>query len=81
MSNQPKGYTADLVTQSLDITLRGPEESVKNVTSDNIRIVADLSEISNTVGTYTVRAKVYVDGYSDVGAVGDNFVTVTVTKG
>ncbi len=74
----------DIVTQSLDVTVRGPSGDISAIDSDEtheyIRIVANLSELTKgSVGTFTVPAKVYVDGYTSVDAVGDYKVTVTVS--
>lgn len=66
-----------IITESLDITLRGNEESLAEVTAENIRIIADLSECA--MGTSTAPARVYVDGFDDVEAVGPYSVTVTIS--
>ncbi len=73
-----EGYTVTIVTQSLDILLRGPEASLADVTADNIRIVADLSSIGNAVGTFTAPATVYVDGFTDLDPIGEYKVVVTI---
>ena len=48
------------------------------VTAANVRVVVDLSDYRNTTGTFSINAKIYVDGYPDVGAVGEHPVTVTI---
>lgn len=68
--NVTEGYTASAVTQSLDVTLRGTDAELAKVDGKNVRIVVDLSEMSAAVGTYTAKAKVYVDGTESVGAIG-----------
>lgn len=81
VTNVTPGYTATIVTKSLDIILRGKTEDLSKVAPSNIRIVADLTELGATTGTYTVLAKVYVDGdIVAVGPIGDYKVTVTLTK-
>ena len=78
----PDGYTADLVTQSRLVMIRGSEEAVAQVIPSQIRIVADLSEASLATGTQTVPVKVYLDGASDVGVVGTDYkITVTISRG
>lgn len=77
--NDPEGYDVTIITQSLDVLLRGPEETMSSITGDNIRIVADLSEIGGATGNMSILAKVYVDGYTDVDAVGTYRVSVTVS--
>ena len=69
-TNVTEGYTASAVTQSLDVTLRGTDAELAKVDGKNVRIVVDLSEMSAAVGTYTAKAKVYVDGTESVGAIG-----------
>ncbi len=77
--NVPLGYTAVTVTQSIEVMLRGPEEDIEKVAANNIRIVADLSNIGQTTGMCSVEAKVYIDGFSDVGAVGTYNIVVNVS--
>lgn len=75
-----EGFKASIITQSLDILLRGSEESLDRITSDNVRIIADLSELGNATGTMSVSAVVYIDGYSDVDAIGEYKISVSVTE-
>jgi hypothetical protein len=46
----------------------------------NIRIVADLSDIKEATGNYTLPAKVYLDGYGGAGIVGEYKVVVSISK-
>ena len=79
--NTPPGFRADIITQSLDIRIRGKEEDLALVNFINIRVVADLTDMGS--GTMTVPAKVYFDGIAaDIDAVvvggGDYKITVTI---
>ncbi len=78
--NVAEGYTATSVTQSLDITVRAPAEVIDLISSTNIRIVANLSDLGKTTGRYTVAAKVYIDGFGDAGVVGDYMVVVSLAE-
>ena len=78
--NVTVGYQDIIITQSLDITLRGTQSDLDQITSDNIRIVADLSELGNTTGTFSVAASVDVDGFPNVDAIGEYTVTVALTE-
>lgn len=78
--NTPDGYTAYPVTKTCQIQIRGPEEAVNAVTSSQIRVVADLNNAVASTGTQTIRARVYVDGSSDVGAVGEYNVVVSISR-
>lgn len=64
----------DRVTTAVDVLLRGPAEDLAQVTEEDVRIVVDLREVA-TDGTVHSGAIVYVDGYSEVGAVGTYTVT------
>jgi hypothetical protein len=70
VTNETPGYSANVITKSLDLLIRGPAADIEKITPDengntkipvSYRVVADLSELGNTVGTYSVLAKVYVD--------------------
>ena len=78
--NENSAMNTEIITESLDITLRGPADVVSKVTADNIRIVADLEGINSNIGQQTVNAKVNVDGYSNVGAIGTYQITVKISK-
>lgn len=64
-----------IVTSTLSVTLRGTQEDLAAVTPEQVRVVADLSDVADASGSYTVPANVYVDGL-DLGAVGEYEVTV-----
>lgn len=64
----------DPITTSVDVLLRGPAEDLEQVTEEDVRIVVDLSEYTSD-GTVTVPATVFVDGYSEVGAISAYNVT------
>ncbi|MDR1330337.1 MAG: hypothetical protein LBK23_12130, partial [Oscillospiraceae bacterium] len=79
--NETPGYTAELITQSVDTAIRGGEEELEAVTAESVRIVADLAEFGETIGTFTVPAKVYLDGdFGDCGPIGDYKLTVRVER-
>lgn len=78
--NRPNGYRADVVTQSCSVQIRGTKEAVEAVTSSQLRIVADLSEVELATGNQTIPVKVYLDGSSDVGVVGDYNIVVSITR-
>ena len=76
-----ENFSADrevsIVTSTLSVTLRGMRENIDALTPEQVRVVADLSDVSDASGSYTVPAHVYVDGL-DLGAVGDYEVTVHI---
>lgn len=77
--NAPAGYYPSLVTQSLDIAIRAPEDVIDLIPATSIRITADLSELGNGDGIYTVPAKVSIAGYGDAGVVGEYKVVVSLS--
>lgn len=81
VANVPAGYIASTVTTTADVILRGKTEALGKVLPDNIRIVADLSELGDSTGIFSVLGKVYVDGDNGgVGAVGEYKISVLLTK-
>ena len=69
-----------VVTSTLSVTLRGTSAALAQVTDENLHVVADLSDVSDADGTYTVPARVYVDDL-DVGASGSYQLTVRLSEG
>ena len=77
-SGLAEGYTADLVTQSVLVTVRGPAEELARIDASQIVVVADLSNV-NTLGASRVLAKVYLNGNSAVGVIGEYTVAVDIS--
>lgn len=80
LANVPKGYAATLTTQVRTIVLRGSKKELDKVNSNQIRIVADLSDLSTATGSYNVPVKVYLYSDGDVGVIGQNNVVVNLSK-
>ncbi len=78
-SSVPEGYQVSLTTQAMTVTLRGSGESLEEIDPSQVRIVADVSDITS-VGTYPVPARVYLDAGEDVGIVGEYNVIVNVSR-
>ena len=74
----PGGLTAEVVTQSLAVTIRGRAEDLAGIDASQIRVVADLSNIS-TLGTQQVPARVYLNSVDTVGVVGDYSIVVKLS--
>lgn len=74
------GYTATVLSESLVVRLRGTNEQLQNISSDNIRAVADLTDYNTSVGQYMPTVKISVDGYTDVGALGDYAIAIEIRK-
>ena len=68
----PEGYTPVLTTKRLRVAIRGSSADLVTVNSSNIRVVADISDLTSTAyGAVSVPAEVFVDGHSNVGAIGE----------
>lgn len=80
--NETAGYKADILSESLEITLRGKEDLLAQIKDGNIRAVADLADFNESTGTYMAPVKIYVDGFTDVGALdlGTNSISVEIRK-
>lgn len=75
------GGKAELTTTQLEVTIRAPADVIDQITADNVRIVADLSDYAAATGVIAVAAKVYVDGYEKAGAIGEYSVSVNLNGG
>jgi YbbR domain-containing protein len=80
-TNVTSGFTSDILTRELEVVLRGTPEDLSSVKAENLRAVADLTDYNESSGTYIVDVKIYVDGASNVGAVGDYQISVELKKG
>lgn len=76
--NAAEGSEVEVITESLDVRLRGTAEQLDQVKDENIRAVADLTDFKDSTGAYMPSVKIYVDGFTDVGAIGDTDYTISV---
>lgn len=72
----PDGFTAQSVTKTLQVLVRGPADVVDLLLPINLRVVADMSDVAPAAGRYTVPVKVYLDGTNAVGVIGDDYKIV-----
>ena len=78
--NNTQGFDATILSESLNVKLRGSEESLSQVKAENIRAVADLTDFDESTGTYMAPVKIYIDGFTDVGALGEYSVSIEIRK-
>ena len=64
----------------MEIRIRGTEEQLRQIHAENITLVADLTDYQDAEGAYMVPVRVRVDGYTDVGAVGDYTISLEIRK-
>lgn len=79
----PEGWRSEKVTQAVTVEVRGTAEALAEISGENIRVVADLSEITDpSSGQYTITAKVYLDNVGgSAGIVGTEYrVVVSLTR-
>ncbi|MCR5576782.1 MAG: hypothetical protein K6F56_07220 [Oscillospiraceae bacterium] len=79
-ANLPEGFEATIGTESLEVKLRGNPESLAQIKDENIRAVADLTDMGGSTGTYMPRVRIYVDGFTDVGAIGHYDIAVDIQR-
>lgn len=79
ITDEPAAYSTQVITQTMDITLRGDAKQIAMVTANDIRIEASLADVSSE-GAIEVKAKVLIDNYPDIGAIGSYKVNVRLTK-
>ena len=72
--NLTEGLEAELLTETIDVVLRGTPEQLDSIKSEQIRAVADLTDYVDATGTYMVPVRIRVDGDTGVGAIGETGV-------
>ena len=78
--NAAEGSVVDILSESIEVTLRGTAEALEQVKGESIRAVADLADFKDSTGAYMPTVKIYVDGVTDVGAIGENTISVEIRK-
>ena len=78
--NAPDNCTVSIVSESIDVVIRGTEEQLSSLKAENIRAVADLTDYKDSVGTYMPQVKIYVDSSVDLGPIGSYTITVEITQ-
>ena len=77
--NCTEGYNAEIIQDSLDVVIRGDKTALSEINANNVRAVADLAGFGQETGILSVPAKIYIDGSTEVGAVGEYNIYVNVT--
>lgn len=74
--NIPEGLEPSVLTQKVEVTVRGPKASIAAVTLADIVATVDYKD--QDAGTVTVPLTITVKGHDDVGAVGKYSISVTL---
>ena len=77
--NLPEGKHVDVLTEELTVKLFGTAADVAAVNSENVLVIADLTDFSAAVGSYTVPAVVKIETSGDVGVTGTYQVRVNIS--
>lgn len=78
--NVPEGVEATLVTQSLQVQVRGSEEALALVLPQYLRVVVDLKDQTLPAGQNSVTPKIFLDGVTGAGVIGDYKVSFSLSK-
>ena len=73
LENVPKGYKASLVTDSLQVWVRGSQAALDQVTADQIQVVVNLADAVQKTGQQWVTAAAFVEGVPGAGVVGTEY--------
>lgn len=77
--NVPAGVEATPVTQSLQVQVRGSEETLALVLPQYLRVVVDLKDQTLPAGQNLVTAKVILDGVTGAGVIGEYKVSISLS--
>ncbi len=75
--NVPEGMSAKMITEALEVQIRGPKAQVDRLKSSNVTAVVDFTDTK--VGTVKLNAQI-TSSVSGVGAVGTYTVSATVKE-
>lgn len=77
--NVPEGLDVDMITQVLEVTVRGPRVLVSSITERDVTVTVDFT--GAVLGTATMRPTITLSKtYAEVGAVGTYVVSATVME-
>ena len=78
--NAAEDAEVEILSESIEVTLRGTPEALEQVKSESIRAVADLADFKDSTGAYMPSVRIYVDGVTDVGAIGEHTISLEIRK-
>ena len=77
--NVPEGLEVELITQELNLRVRGPVDQIAKLTADDVMVVVDFTNAEIGTATFPVRA-VFTDGFRDVGVLKSESVSASVVE-
>lgn len=78
--NVSDGFEAFIISESIDVVIRGIADHLNQLKGENIRAVADLADYDQSAGQFMPAVKIMVDGFTDVGALGTNTISIEIRK-
>lgn len=79
-NSAPRGKVVTVLNSQVEITLRGTSADIRALGSNDITLVADLSDISSASGNYTVPAIVELAGNGDIAIIGTYQLRVNISE-
>ena len=77
--NATEGTEVEILTESLEVRLRGAPEVLDQIKAENIRAIADLEDYLDPTGTYMPTVRFRIDGFTNVGVIGEmNDYTIAI---
>ena len=77
--NVPEGLEVELITQELNLRVRGPADQIAKLTLGDVMVVVDFTGAEIGTATFPVRA-VFTDGFRDVGVLRAESVSASVME-
>lgn len=77
--NVPEGLEVELITQELNLRVRGPAEQIAKLTLGDVMVIVDFTGAEVGTATFPVRA-VFTDGFRDVGVLRAESVSASVVE-
>lgn len=77
--NAPAGTTADIITKSMVVTVRGKTSDVTRVIGQSIRVVVDLTDAEVGTDTYKPTFE-FAEGFESLGVLHSESVSVSVKE-
>ena len=78
--NAAEGQAVEILSESIDVTIRGESEELDKIKAENLRAVVDLTDFKDSTGTYMPEAKIYVGDSITAGAIGKAPVSIEIRK-
>ena len=78
-ANVPEGFSAEVLTESLHVTLCGAGDDVSELSGEEIEILLDLSTLAAEEGHYTLSAEITVKSDKSIGVLGSYEAQVALT--